>query len=491
MASLRARLVAGLLALAAVGLLALGGITYAAQRSFLYQRADEQAERALLPLDRVLDGRGRVDVLGPGGRGDRGRDGPPGGADPGFGLPPGTFGQRRSASGEVLASVALTYGATTSARPVLPADLPVGRLLTVEGAPAGAPRYRVLAAPSPMGGLTVAAIPLREVDQTLHRLLLVEALVILGVLVVLGLLAGVLVRIGLLPLARMEQTAGAIAGGDLSQRVRTADPRTEVGRLGLALNRMLDRLDAAFAERRASEERLRRFIADASHELRTPLASIRGYAELFRIGAAREPAETERAMRRIEEEAARMGVLVEDLLTLARLDELRAAAREEVDLARLAADAVDDARATAPERDVSLRATGPAVVSGDADRLRQVLANLLRNALVHTPPGTPVAVTVARTGGEVVLEVRDRGPGLPVEDGDVLFERFWRAEGGRARGRGGAGLGLAIVAAVVAAHGGTVAAANAPGGGAAFTVRLPAAPRPAEPPGARSARRGG
>ena len=246
-------------------------------------------------------------MLGPGRHGDRGGDGPPGGVDPAVGLPPGTFGQRRSASGEVLASVALTYGATTSARPVLPADLPAGRLLSVDGMPEGAPRYRVLAAPSRMGGLTVAAIPLREVDQTLHRLLLVETVVILGVLVVLGLLAGGLVRIGLLPLARMEQTAGAIAGGDLSHRVSTADPRTEVGRLGLALNRMLDRLDAAFAERRASEERLRRFIADASHELRTPLASIRGYAELFRIGAAREPAETERAMRRIEEEAARMG----------------------------------------------------------------------------------------------------------------------------------------------------------------------------------------
>jgi two-component system OmpR family sensor kinase len=282
----------------------------------------------------------------------------------------------------------------------------------------------------------------------------------------------------------MGHTAGAIAGGDLSQRVGTTDPRTEVGRLGAALNRMLDRLERAFAERRASEDRLRRFIADASHELRTPLVSIRGYAELYRIGAAREPAEVETAMRRIEEEAARMGMLVEDLLTLARLDEVREAAHDEVDVAALAGDAVDDARAAAPDRTIDLDVGGRAVVLGDADRLRQVLGNLLRNALVHTPAGTPIDVRVSRGGGEVCLEVRDHGPGLPPGDPEALFERFWRAEAGRERGRGGAGLGLAIVAGIVAAHGGTVAAANAPDGGASFVVRLPAAPHE---PSARSA----
>ena len=218
---------------------------------------------------------------------------------------------------------------------------------------------------------------------------------------------------------------------------------------------------------------MRRFIADASHELRTPLVSIRGYAELFRMGAAREPDDIAKAMRRIEDEAARMGVLVEDLLTLARLDEVREAAHGAVDLSVLARDAVDDARATDPDREIELHAH-PIAVTGDADQLRQVLANLLRNALVHTPAGTPIEVSVDRDNGAVKLEVRDHGPGLPTDDADALFERFWRAEGGRERGKDGAGLGLAIVAGIVDGHAGSVRASNAPGGGASFEVRLPA-----------------
>ena len=216
-------------------------------------------------------------------------------------------------------------------------------------------------------------------------------------------------------------------------------------------------------------------IADASHELRTPLVSIRGYAELFRMGAARDSAEVEKAMRRIEDEAARMGVLVDDLLTLARLDQVPDVPHAELDLAPLVRDAVDDARATAPERAITARADGPAIVLGNGHQLRQVLGNLLRNALVHTPTGTPVDVTLSGTDGEARIEVRDHGRGLPAGDPEALFERFWRAEGGRERGRGGAGLGLAIVAGIVDAHGGRVHAANAPGGGASFVVELPAA----------------
>jgi two-component system OmpR family sensor kinase len=238
---------------------------------------------------------------------------------------------------------------------------------------------------------------------------------------------------------------------------------------------MLERLEEAFSKQRASEDRLRAFLADASHELRTPLASIRGYAELLRIGAARAPEDTEKAVSRIEAEAARMGVLVEDLLTLARLDEVRELIREDVDLARLAGDAVDDARATAPDRDIELSATGQVHLLGDPHQLRQVLANLLRNALVHTPPGTPVEVDVRDEGDWMTLEVRDHGPGLPTDENDQLFERFWRAEGGRKQGKAGAGLGLAIVSGIVAAHHGEVRAQNAPGGGARFTVRLPTA----------------
>jgi two-component system OmpR family sensor kinase len=257
--------------------------------------------------------------------------------------------------------------------------------------------------------------------------------------------------------------------------VSPATKRTEVGRLGLALNAMLGQIEKAFAERQASENRLRQFLADASHELRTPLASIRGYAELFRIGAARKPAETEKAMGRIEDESQRMGALVENLLTLARLDQVPEISRKPVDMSALATDAADDARATAPDRSVELHVGDPVMVLGDQSQLRQVLGNLVRNALVHTPPGTAIELSVETNDGAAVLAVRDHGHGLPTDDTDVLFERFWRASAGRERGRGGAGLGLSIVAAIVDAHGGRVSAANAPGGGAEFTIVLPAA----------------
>jgi two-component system OmpR family sensor kinase len=472
MSSLRARLLAGLLVLTALGMLLLGAITYAEQRSFLLQRTDQQARSAVGAVEGLL----RENGVGPRHQEPDHRPGGPDGG-PAVGLPPGTYGQLRSASGTVLGDAVLTYVPGTRPKPAIPARLPLDRPVTVAGRGGDDTRYRVLATAAPFaGGLTVVAVPLREVDQTLHRLLLVESLVIAGVLLVLGTGAWAIVRIGLRPLDRMGHTADAIAGGDLSQRVSPADRRSEVGRLGMALNAMLERLEQAFSARTESENRLRRFIADASHELRTPLASIRGYAELFRMGAAREPAEVARAMRRIEDEAARMGVLVEDLLTLARLDQVADAPHAPVDLRTLARDAVDDARATAPDREIVLAADGPALVSGDAHQLRQVLANLVRNALVHTPAGTPIEVSAGGADDEVRVEVRDHGPGLPTDDPAAVFERFWRAEGGRERGKGGAGLGLAIVAGIVQAHGGRVDAFNAPGGGAAFVVCLPREP---------------
>ena len=376
-----------------------------------------------------------------------------------------------------------SLGDDALAEPRLPARMTTGKVITVDAKGDSALQYRAVALPDGPGiGTIVVAVPLTEVHQTLDRLLLVSGLVVAGVLAALGFLSWAVVRIGLRPLDRIGETAGAIAAGDLSRRVSPATPKTEVGRLGIALNAMLGRLEQAFAERQASEDRLRRFLADASHELRTPLASIRGYAELFRIGAARDPAGTEKAMSRIEGEAARMGVLVEDLLTLARMDEVRELVREDLDLGSLASDTVDDARATAPDRDIGVHTEPPAHVRGDPHQLRQVLANLLRNALVHTPPGTPIEVTVRRSGREVLAEVRDHGPGLPGDDPQAVFERFWRAEGGRERGKAGAGLGLAIVAAIVDAHEGRVHAENVRGGGARFTVALPAAAAPAPRP---------
>ena len=414
MASLRARLIAVLLVVAAIGLLALAGITYTEQRSFQYERVDTQLASARPAMEHQLTGRGP--------------EGPPGGQRPGdVNLPPGTYGELRDASGNVTAGPeVITFGEDLPDPPDLPADLPVGKPLTVDAKGGGDPRYRVEATPARAApGMLVVAVPLTEADATLDALLRVEALVIGGVLLILGVSAAWLVRLGLRPLDRMATTAGIIAGGDLSRRVSPATPRTEVGRLGLALNAMLDRLEDAFARRQESEDRLRRFLSDASHELRTPLAAIRGYAELYRMGAAR--------------------------------------------------DAVDDARATAPDRAFDLAAEPGATVLADPHQLRQVLANLLRNAVVHTPAGTPVEVTVAREGDDVRIDVRDRGPGLPTADADALFDRFWRAEGGRERGKAGAGLGLAIVAGIVAAHHGRVRAEDAPGGGARFTVLLPAA----------------
>jgi two-component system OmpR family sensor kinase len=476
-ASLRGRLIAALLGVAAIGLILLAGITYVEQRASLYATVDDQTRAAIAPVGSALSALG----YGPktGGPGDEpdGRHGPAGeqAGAPRFGLPRGTYGERRDASGKLIGSpTVIDYsGATSSAAPILPAKLTVGKLITVPGRGTDPTRYRVYTQATPGGGITIAAVPLRETDRTLQRLLAVEGLVIAGVLLLLAAIAWILVRIGLLPLDRMTHTAGRIAAGDLSHRVASADPRTEVGRLGLALNRMLDRLEQAFTERRQSEERLRRFLADASHELRTPLASIRGYAELFRMGAASEPADIAKAMRRIEDESTRMGVLVEDLLTLARLDQVADIPHTEVDLAELVRDAADDARATAPDREITADAPGSLSVRGDAHQLRQVLANLMRNALVHTPGGSPIEIGLEPGPDVVRLSVRDHGPGLPNGDSEALFERFWRSEGGRERGRSGAGLGLAIVAAIVDAHGGRVHADDAPGGGARFVVELP------------------
>jgi two-component system OmpR family sensor kinase len=468
--SLRARLLAVLLVLTALALIALAAITYVEQRQFLFGRVDEQARAALPIVGHEVEPPLDADDHG------RPQSGPDdGGGGPGpVDLPPGTYGERRDASGQVVDRVTLDYGQSNQPAPELPAHMPENRVITVDASGHSGVQYRALAVPSHgAAGTTIVAIPLGEVGDTLEQLLLVEGLVVGAVLLVLAILAWWLVRVGLRPLERMGATADAIAAGDMSRRVEPANEKTEVGRLGLALNGMLHQIETAFDERQQSESRLRRFLADASHELRTPLASIRGYAELFRMGATREPAEAEKAIGRIEDESKRMGTLVEDMLTLARLDQLPEAARQPVDLSALARDAADDARAASPDRPVELDADGEVEVMGDQSQLRQVIGNLVRNALVHTPAGTPVELHVRAEGGDALIEVRDHGNGLPTSDHEALFERFWRADPGRGRGPAGAGLGLAIVSALVEAHGGRVSASNAPDGGASFVVRLP------------------
>jgi two-component system OmpR family sensor kinase len=336
-------------------------------------------------------------------------------------------------------------------------------------------QYRVLASSLPAAqGTLVVAIPLTDIQATLHRLVLVELLVGGVVLLLVAAAARYVVRVGLRPLEGIGETAGAIAAGDLTRRVEPTDERTEVGRLGLALNAMLAQIEEAFEERRASESRLRRFVADASHELRTPLTSIRGYAELFRRGAESRPEDLEKSMARIEAEASRMGILVDDLLLLARLDQGRPLEREPFDLARVVAEAIESARAVEPDRPFDLETEATAEMLGDEGRLRQVLDNLFDNVRVHTAAGTPVHVRVAREDGDVLLSVHDEGPGLSTDEEAKAFERFYRGDPVRSRRTGGAGLGLSIAAAIVEAHRGTMTASSPGGLGARFDVRLPA-----------------
>ncbi|MFI6393108.1 sensor histidine kinase [Nonomuraea sp. NPDC050547] len=334
--------------------------------------------------------------------------------------------------------------------------------------------WRVVATAVPMGDTVVIGTSLADVEQTRTSLIAIAVAVSAAVLVLLGMAADVLVRLGLRPLTRMENTAAHISGGDFARRVPDPDPHTEPGRLGLAMNVMLDRVTHEMAARTASEARMRRFLADASHELRTPLTSVRGFAELHRRGGG----DADETMRRIEDEATRMGVLVNDLLTLAQLDEERALERGRVDLLEVAADTIRDARARVPGRQVRLAGLGdtlaPVSLAGDEARLRQVAANLVGNALAHTPADASVTVRVGRADGMAVLEVADTGPGIDERHVPYLFDRLYRVGQGRSRADGGAGLGLAIVAAIVHAHGGRVTLDTGPGEGARFRVFLPA-----------------
>jgi two-component system OmpR family sensor kinase len=477
--SLRRRLIVGMLVLAAVALIGADVATYTSLRSFLLTRTDSSLEADHRAIENAL---------------------PTGGsANPCDGLDrvvPGVFVQLRSRDGaKVVCSTAVrdfsrppVAGGTPSddrqpekPPPRLPTAIaltaPTGgvepeRSFDTEAAEGGT-RYRVRASLDPgIGFMLIVARPLDDVYSTLHRLLLIELLVTLAALGAIGVLGAWVVRVGLRPLDSIEHTAVGIAAGDLSKRVERAEGRTEVGRLGLALNAMLGQIEAAFKAREASERRLRRFVADASHELRTPLAAVRAYAELFARGAAERPDDLARSMKGIHRESERMSLLVEDLLLLARLDEGRPLEREPVDLASVVAEAVETARTLEPDRPIELEAV-PAVVTGDRDRLRQIVDNLLANVRAHTPEGAPVSVTVSRSNGTAEIAVADSGPGLGDEQAAQVFERFYRADSSRARSSGGVGLGLSIVTAVAEAHGGTVSADGAPGGGATFRIVLP------------------
>ncbi|PYC74052.1 two-component sensor histidine kinase [Streptomyces tateyamensis] len=471
--SLRVRLLAGLLALLLVIFAGVGLAVTTALRGFLLARLDQQLAEtggryaASLEHGNTSDTRAQA---------------------------PGTFGARLLAGTVTAAAVvdgdsddaavAAGTAAADASDQVVPAPPVQQRLaaLAVGGAAdtvrlGALGSYRVRAVPGMDGDVLVTGVPLRPVEDTVHQVVLLELTVFAAAVVVAGTVGGVWLRLALRPLDRIAATATRVsalplARGEvvLSERVpaRAADPATETGRVGLALNRMLGHVEGALAQRHAVEDRLRGFAADAGHELRTPVATVRGHAELALRHPEPVPQPVRHSLERIAAESRRMGALVDDLLLLARLDAGRPLAAAEVDLTRLALDCVADARAAAPEHHWRLELPEqPVLVTGDEDRLRQVVANLLSNAHRHTPPGSTVTLSLT----DRQLTVADDGPGIPAELHEQLFERFVRADQTRARATGGTGLGLAIARAVALAHGGTLTLE--PGPGARFVLRLP------------------
>jgi two-component system OmpR family sensor kinase len=500
---LRVKLIAALLALLIAALAAVSVAGIFEFRGYLLRKTDQQLTQVASEINTVFQAQGvqpqeRINPLG-------------------------SYLEAFVPSGQPLAP--MTGIAAAAQLPRVPSDAAWLRannanLVTLPGQ-AGGSTWRVLTlqvqypSVSPFGppvpGTLIVAADLGDINQTIGRLVSIDLIVGVIVVIVLAIVGVAVVRTSLRPLAEIEKTAGEIAAGDLSRRVPDRDPGTEVGSLGQSLNAMLAHIEAAFrakadseAAARQSEGRMRQFAADASHELRTPLTTIKGYAEYYRQrgGAVANGSgeltheDLDRIMQRVEEEATRMGVLVEDLLLLARIDQQRPLERHPVDMLALAADAVQDARVIAPDRDVRLavgRDTAFLVI-GDEARLRQVVGNLMNNALSYTPAGTPIEVSVgsgfldpappdpaghgvpAPPGPAIILEVKDHGPGMTRDQAERVFERFYRADQARTRATGGTGLGLAIVSALVSAHGGSVSVDTAPGRGATFRIVLPLAP---------------
>ena len=479
--TLRLRLALSLAVLLALGLVAFGLATYAFYAPTQYAqldtqlRASESFEATQLELQaHVGSPPGATSRSGGGDQGEYGS-----GPAPTSVLAPGSYAALLSPAGKVVASADVVRRVGV---PRLPSLLQLGhessaKLFDAASSGGTGPHWRVLVSPAPHapGYLIVLAEPTTAIDATLHDLLLVEVAAALGLLLVLLAGSWLILRRGLSPLEHMALDSRAIASGDLSRRVGPERGPTEVIELGAALNAMLADIERAFAERDVTEARLRQFLADVSHELRTPLTSIQGFAELFRLSIAGGERSSDPTIvaRRIEEEAGRMKRLVDDLLLLARLDQAPEMLREDVDLSVVVAEACSAAAAIEPGRPLLLDAPEPVHVLGDAAHLRQAVANLLTNGLRHTPPGSPIEVALRHEAerGDVVVSVRDHGPGLDEEALAKAFDRFWRAD--RSRAGGGAGLGLSIVAAVADEHGGSVTASNADGGGAQFVLRLP------------------
>jgi two-component system OmpR family sensor kinase len=468
--SLRLRLLLTLAPLFILGLAAADVGTYAALQTSLLQGADKQLVAINSGVMNVLDNPGRQ------GQGPPGGDG---GITQAYAFPAGTYAAIVNASGTLTGGALYGgYVAVTSSHPVFPAGIynDANAILTVPGTGTWE-SYRVSVTSGPTnqpGTQLLVAIPLDGVESTLRTLLLFEIAISSGITIIVLVVTWLLVRRGMRPLERMGATARSIAAGNLGRRVSPSNDRTEVGQLGLALNGMLSQIERAFAERDVTEQKLRHFVSDASHELRTPLTSMRGYAELLQRNPDMTRDDVLLAIRRIEDETKRMGLLVDDLLLLARLDQGRPLDRAPVDLTSMVNDAVSDARAADPGRAVIAHIETPIVVTGDDLRLRQAVANLIRNALVHTPAGSPVEVALYAHDGHAVIDVIDHGAGVPDAQRERIFERFHRSDPLRSRDQGGSGLGLSIATAVVGAHGGRISVTDTPGGGATFRIEVPA-----------------
>lgn len=463
--SLKSRLLIGLVVLVAIGLVSASVIIYNSTRSSLLAQLDQELSSRVGAVGTAL--------LSPdfgGGENYRLYQ---------LGLPEGAFGEVTATAGTAGASFRVIDGGKYDAAPQVASGLLAfveasGRSSVVSTASAGGSlQFRLIVQPLPNGGAVALAFPLTSINNTLGGLVWTELLVGLGVTLALAALALVVVRFSLRPLTGIGLTAAAIAEGDLTRRVRNADPHTEVGRLGGSVNAMLSTIENAFDQRTLSEQRLRQFVADASHELRTPITSIRGFAELYRLGGVEDAARLDDIMRRIEQEAIRTGHMVDDLLVLARLDQGRPLEREQVDLVQVVADSIISAEVIRPDRDVEMIAPAELLVEGDADRLRQVVSNLLENAMVYTPASAAIRVRLADERGCAVLEIADEGQGIPPEHLGHIFERFYRVDPSRARASGGSGLGLSIVESVVRAHGGSVAVTSEPGSGSVFRIEMP------------------
>ena len=494
--SLRARLLIAIGAIAIVALVGANVVTYSELQSFLTQRFDQQLEQSHIGIEASINsgqvlscfaipGQGGPGTNPTGGSGNNQNDQPPSNAIQVQAV------EVRSPSGGVVNSQSCAANVDgINYTPQIPRTI-TGFSTADNGervayfvaasSQHGGPEFRVRASILKDGDILIVAQPLGTTESTLHHLLLVEGAASAGAIVV-ALISGLwLVRLGLRPLLAMERTAESIAAGNLTERVPGKNGKTEVGRLARTLNVMLSRIEAAFSARltserrlRASESRLRRFVADASHELRTPIAAVSAYAELFGRGASENKDDLQRLMTGIRNETSRMEHLVADLLLLARLDEGRPMEQRSVDLVALCAEAVRTAATVGPGWPVTFAASEPVEIMGDGTSLRQVIDNLLGNVRAHTPPGTAARVSVAKEDGGAVIRVADNGPGMASDEAALIFERFYRSDPSRSRLHGGAGLGLSIVSAIVANHGGAVTAEGKVGEGMTFTVHLPA-----------------